>query len=172
MSHDLASEEKPPIDLPRAALAATALGVIITGHGKNGEFSAAEGLKRLAGEPHLICHAPYTIERLALVANAQRETCRAASQVRHFDVAELFLFVRPAQFAVPTPKGIARALGVRESDEGKVLQLSAEVLLKDLRRPDYPHRREVLQLAGFLARSNWPWARAVTAALGPSETRR
>src|SRR5215211_7191643 len=113
MSHNLANEERPLTDLPRAALAATALGVIITNEGKSAVFGAAEGLKRLAGEPHLVCHAPYTIERLALIANEPRETRRAASQVRHFDVAELFLFVRPAQFAVPTPKGIARALGVR-----------------------------------------------------------
>ena len=172
MSHDLANVETPPIDLPRSALAATALGVIIASNDKSGEFSAAEGLKRLAGEPHLVCHAPYTIERLALIANAQRETRRAASQVRHFDVAELFLFVRPAQFAVPTPKGIARSLGVRERDDAKALRLSAGVLLKDLSRPDYPHRREVMQIAGFLAGSNWPWAGTVAAALGPSEARR
>src|SRR5688500_16542578 len=99
MSHDLANIENPLIDLPRAALAATALGAIVTSDGKSAEFSAAEGLKRLAAEPHLVCHSPYTIERLALIANEQRDTRRAASQVRHFDIAELFLFVRPAQFA-------------------------------------------------------------------------
>src|SRR4029078_2159254 len=93
-------------------------------------------------------------------------------QVRHFDVAELFLFVRPAQFAVPTPRGMARALGVKESDDAKALQLCAEILLKDLSGPDYPHRREVMRIAGFLARSNWPWAETVAAALGPSEARR
>ena len=124
MSHDLASEERPLIELPRAALAATALGAIITSEGKSAEFSASEGLKRLAGEPHLVCHAPYTVERLALIANEPREMRRAAMQVRHFDVAELFLFVRPAQFAVPTPRGMARALGVKESDDAKALQLS------------------------------------------------
>ncbi|MGH6874578.1 MAG: hypothetical protein ACREDW_06145, partial [Aestuariivirgaceae bacterium] len=163
---------RPLLDLPRAALAATAIGVIITKDGESVEFGAAEGLKHLAGEPHLVCHAPYTIERLALIADGSREMRRAASQIRHFDVAELFLFVRPAQFAVPTPQGIARALGIRENDDGKALRLAAEVLLKDLGRPDYPHRREVRELAGFLARSNWPWAKAVIAALGPSEARR
>jgi ATP-dependent DNA helicase DinG len=173
MSHDLANAERPLPDLPHAALAATAIGVIITtSEGVSAEFSAAEGLRRLAGEPHLVCHAPYTIERLALVANEPREARRAASQMRHFDIAELFLFVRPAQFAVPTPKGIARALGIRASDDGKALRLTAEILLKDLSRAEYPHRREVMQLAGFLVRSNWPWARAAAAALGPSEGRR
>jgi ATP-dependent DNA helicase DinG len=173
MSHDLANAERPLPDLPHAALAATAIGVIITtSEGVSAEFSAAEGLRRLAGEPHLVCHAPYTIERLALVANEPREARRAASQMRHFDIAELFLFVRPAQFAVPTPKGIARALGIRASDDGKALRLTAEILLEDLGRADYPHRREVMQLAGFLVRSNWPWARAAAAALGPSEGRR
>src|SRR5687768_13712867 len=110
MSHDLANTERSLPDLPRAALAATAIGVIIACEGESAEFGAAEGLKRLAGEPHLVCHAPYTIERLALIGNEPRETRRTASQIRHFDIAELFLFVRPAQFAVPTPQGVARAL--------------------------------------------------------------
>ncbi|HYM98437.1 MAG TPA: ATP-dependent DNA helicase, partial [Aestuariivirgaceae bacterium] len=160
---------------PLAAAVLKSTGIVVHAvSGDSATLTAEEGLQRLAGEPHLICHAPYLIERLGLITAASRDLRRAAYQSRHFDVAELFLFVRPAQFAVPTAQGLARALGKKEPNDALALRKAAEALLKELGSANYPHPREAFQLANFLVRSNWPWARAVIKALqraqGKSET--
>jgi ATP-dependent DNA helicase DinG len=150
--------------LPTAVAQAT--GVLIRqAAGEQAALTAEDGLEQLAKEPHLVCHAPYLIERLALIADASRELRTLAHQSRHFDVAELFLFTRPAQFAVPTPQGLARALGIAEANDARALAEAAVRLLQDLASPHYPNLRETLQLANFLARSNWPWAKVVIASV-------
>jgi ATP-dependent DNA helicase DinG len=128
-------------------------------------LEADEGLQRLARTPHLVSHAPYLIDRLGLIAPEARELRRGAHAMRHFDVAELFLFVRPAQFAVPTARGIARALGLGIEDELTALRASAECLIGEVSSPNYPHPRETLSLAHFLRSAQWPWADAIIAGL-------
>ena len=156
------SDTVPP--LAAAALKSTGI-VIHTAGGDSSTLSAGEGLRRLAAEPHLVCHLPYLVERLALIAQVGPEARRLARQIRHYDVAELFLFVRPAQFAVPTAQGLARALGVTAQDDALALRMATDVLLDDLAAANYPQPRETLQVAHFLARGNWPWARLIENAL-------
>src|SRR5262245_9651786 len=48
----------------------------------------------------LVCHAPYTRGRLGI------------QEFYAFDLLELFAFVHPAKFCVPTPQGLCRALGL------------------------------------------------------------
>jgi ATP-dependent DNA helicase DinG len=139
--------------------------------GESLSLGAEEGLKRLSREAHLLCHAPYLIERLSLVAQASPEIRHVAHGPKHFDVAELFLFVRPAQFAVPTPAGLARALGLKSRDDGDSLRQVAGRLLGELASADYPHKRETFQLANFLKRANWPWAPLVLDAFGNEPAR-
>jgi ATP-dependent DNA helicase DinG len=128
-------------------------------------LGAGEGLAALAARPHLLCHAPSLIEKLALIADASRELRRAAHQMRHFDLAELFLFVRPAQFAVPTALGIARALGLRIEEDLPALKAAAAALIEEIAGTHYPHKREAFEIAIFLKRTNWPWAPLILAAL-------
>jgi ATP-dependent DNA helicase DinG len=166
ISHAAIFQESEAV-LPLAAAVLKGTGVAIqSATGESEPLAAAEGLGRLAREAHLVCHAPYLIDRLALIAQAPSQARRAAYQVRHFDVAELFLFVRPAQFAVPTAQGLARALGIGKKDDIIALRKAAETLLKELASDNYLHPREAFQQASFLARTNWPWARAVLRALG------
>jgi ATP-dependent DNA helicase DinG len=129
------------------------------------ELGADQGLAVLAARPHLVCHAPYLVDRLALIAETSRELRRAAHQMRHFDLAELFLFVRPAQFAVPTAQGIARALGLNVQEDVLALKAAAAALLQEIAGPHYPHKREVFEIASFLKRTNWPWANLILATL-------
>ncbi len=134
--------------------------------GPNKRVEAAEALTHLIREPHLLCHSAFVIERLGFAAEAPRAVIRQAREQKHVDVAELFAFVCPARFATPTPKGVARALGLDvEMEETELLRAIADDLIGRLASPNYPLLRETAENATFLARANWPWARAVMAAL-------
>ena len=69
---------------------------------------------------------------------AGRQPARLSRSVSGLDLLELFAFVHPARFAVPTPQGLARALGLAEpeSDEGAAtfLREAAATLLDTLAR--------------------------------------
>jgi ATP-dependent DNA helicase DinG len=131
-----------------------------------GRLAAAEGLTLLGQRPHLICHATFLIDRLAFAASASKTAARAAREQKHLDVAELFAFVCPARMATPTPAGFARSLALDPlPDELETLQLVADELLLRLSNRHYPAPREAAEIAAYLARSNWPWAKPVMAAL-------
>src|SRR5690606_22130869 len=80
---------------------------------------------RLLKDAVIACHAPFIAERTDI------------DKFAAFDVLELFAFVRPAQFCVPTPNGIARALGLVESpdptQQAFTLVSCIEILLKEAR---------------------------------------
>ncbi len=141
---------------------ASGMGAIIGGE----HMEPARALAALADTPHLICHSAFLIERLGVAAESPRAAVRAAREQRHYDVAELFAFVCPARFATPTPTGLARSLALEpgETDEHTV-RIIAEDLLNRLSNKHYPLIREAAENATFLARANWPWAKAVVAAL-------
>jgi ATP-dependent DNA helicase DinG len=128
-------------------------------------LSPRAALNALTNSAHFLCHAGFLTARLAQAADAKPEVARAALNQRHLDVAELFAFVCPAQTAVPTPKGMARALRVDADDEGEVLKAVAEALLQRLENPRQALIRETAEQATFLARANWPWAPYVMKAL-------
>ena len=73
--------------------------------------------------PPLVCHAPYTSHRTGI-------KCEHA-----FDILELFAFVHPTKFCVPTPAGILKSLGQstpHDPDEMMIALLdSVEYLLDD-----------------------------------------
>src|SRR5690242_15250864 len=76
------------------------------------------------GEPPIVCHARAVARRLDLADFAA------------LDVLELFAFVRPARFCVPTPRGIAAALGLElpqtMADQCVALIEAARALLREL----------------------------------------
>ncbi|MFZ2004954.1 MAG: hypothetical protein WAV02_07690, partial [Stellaceae bacterium] len=63
-------------------------------------LSPDEAKARLASETAMVCHARATARRLDIAGFAA------------LDLLELFAFVRPAKFCVPTPRGLATALGL------------------------------------------------------------
>jgi ATP-dependent DNA helicase DinG len=127
--------------------------------------SAKAALARLAEKPYLLCHAGFFLARLAQASDASADALHDATRQRHFDLAELFAFVCPAQAAVPTAKGIARLLRVEGDTDEQALRASAEALLERLSNPKQGLIRETAELATFLARANWPWAPLVMKAL-------
>ena len=63
-------------------------------------MSRSEAIGRLADTPHLLLNAPVIGQRLGY------------PDTSGLDLLELFAFVFPARFVVPTIAGMARALGV------------------------------------------------------------
>jgi ATP-dependent DNA helicase DinG len=142
-------------DVPTCEVAG--LGALIDG----AALSPRVALQRLGERPHLLCHAGFLIARLAQAGDVSADLSRAALSQRHLDVAELFAFVCPARNAVPTVKGLARAVSAQTDS----LQHVAEALLLKLQNPKQALLRETAENATFLARANWPWAKLVMQAL-------
>ena len=115
---------------------------------------------RLDGPPLLVCHAR------AVARRAGRASVRA------FDVLELFAFVHPAQFCLPTPRGTAAVLGLPLPDSAEAAAMSlhraAGRLLASLAAPAREEASDAVAIAGAMARGGWLWAPAVLAALGAS----
>ncbi|MEM1199306.1 MAG: hypothetical protein AAGI06_08365, partial [Pseudomonadota bacterium] len=82
-------------------------------------FDAKSALDQLSRGPHLICHAGFLVRRLAFVCEAGQAMQRSCLEQRHLDLAELCAFVMPAKFALPTPLGLARALGFHAQFTGR-----------------------------------------------------
>ncbi|WP_417519613.1 ATP-dependent DNA helicase [Minwuia sp.] len=92
--------------------------------------------------------------------------------VRRFaahDLLELFAFVRPARFCLPTLDGLAAAVGVPPAglppDPVRLLEI-AEILLGELTRLAGPQKERAAMLAQAMAESDWPWAVPVLRVLG------
>ncbi|MBK8176447.1 MAG: ATP-dependent DNA helicase [Rhodospirillales bacterium] len=115
--------------------------------------AAAERLRR--GAAPVVCHARVAARRLHLPA------------IDAHDVLELFAFVRPGRFCVPTPRGLADALlltvpQTREA-QAQMLLAAARALLAELTASP---GRNATAIARTMARGGWRWAPSVLAALG------
>ena len=151
---------RPPA-LPRAPVLAVAPrhAVWLDGDGALARLSHEAAAERLAadGRPPYVCHAKATGCRLGLHTLAA------------LDVLELFAFVHPARQAVPTVRGLARALGLalpeQIEDEASTLLAAAERLLAALAAPGLVGAAEAPAIARTMARAGWLWGDAVMAAL-------
>ncbi len=118
----------------------------------------AEARRRLDGEVPMVCHARAVARRLDLASFAA------------LDLLELFAFVRPAQFCVPTPRGLAVALGLvapgTMAEACVALATAARALLQELQAETEPEIRAVAEAAEC---AGWGWGPAVLAALPPAE---
>jgi ATP-dependent DNA helicase DinG len=127
----------------------------------DGEIEAlapAEARSRVERDTPMLCHARATARRLDTPGFPA------------LDLLELFAFVYPARFCVPTPRGLADVLGLpppRSATEACVtLATAARALLESLGEEVDP---EVRAIAEAMDRGGWLWSRAVLAALPRSE---
>src|ERR1700744_576283 len=106
----------------------------------------------------MVCHAPATAVRLGV------------DRFPAFDVLELFAFVYPATFALPTVAGLARFLGLtipkRLDDQPAALREAARTLLAHLARIPELETKVLAGVAGAMTRGGWLWGPPVLAALG------
>ncbi|MEE4155313.1 MAG: ATP-dependent DNA helicase [Erythrobacter sp.] len=81
------------------------------------------------------------------------------------DLLELFAFVHPARFCVPTPRGLAEALGLpepaRDADIPAFLQLAGGALVAACEEPEWFERAGAWSALTSLERLRWPWAQVL-----------
>jgi ATP-dependent DNA helicase DinG len=127
----------------------------------DGEIEAlapADARSRVECETPMLCHGPATARRLDMPGFPA------------LDLLELFAFVYPARFCVPTPHGLAEVLGLpppRSSPEACVtLATVARALLEKLAEEVDP---QVRAIAEVMDKGGWLWGPAVLAALPAAE---
>ena len=130
-----------------------------------------EGEARAVISRHMpiVCNGPQLAARLKM------------ERFPAYDALELFAFVHPGVFCVPTPRGLARSLNLLEpvSPEDQCIGLRDTVrhLLADLTAPGREEKSDpagIAAIMGQLENANdeqhgWPWAPVVLAALGRAE---
>ncbi|MSO54226.1 MAG: ATP-dependent DNA helicase [Rhodospirillales bacterium] len=139
-----------------ALVAGVGQAVWISAAGEIETLSLADAAARLErGVVPFVCHARSLCRRLDL------------PRVPTLDLLELFAFVRPAKFCLPTPLGLAQALGLPvpgDRDESAMLLFqAASQLLDELAATPDDHARAI---AVAMAQGGWIWGGAVVAALG------
>ncbi|MDE0059547.1 MAG: ATP-dependent DNA helicase [Defluviicoccus sp.] len=111
-----------------------------------------------AGMVPILCHRKSVAQRLG------------ARPFRACDLLELFAFVHPAVRCLPTPGGLADALGLPRPrglrEEALTLARAAEALLEEL---DEAGDRDGAAIASFMTASGWPWGPAVLDRLGGAD---
>jgi ATP-dependent DNA helicase DinG len=110
-------------------------------------------------EPPLLVHAVAA----AALLNVERFAC--------FDLLDLFAFVRPAQFCLPTPAGLGAVLGLPapkdRADEAVLLQQSAAHLLREAAGLG----RDAAEIIRAMARAGWAWGPPLLRIVGEPEGR-
>ncbi|MET0240332.1 MAG: ATP-dependent DNA helicase [Sphingobium sp.] len=116
-----------------------------------------EAKGRALGSPLLLLNTPLVGARLGY------------AELSGLDLLELFAFVHPARFAIPSAAGLAEAVGLTPpaTDEEAVmaLPLIAARLLDQMGSPEWRSRQGAWTAARNLERARWPWAPFVRAAL-------
>src|SRR3954451_19767573 len=137
--------------LPLPALHATHAGIwIADGDGQVREARRGEAIARAAETPHIILNAPLVGQRLGY------------PELSGLDLLELFAFIHPARFAVPTSAGLSRTLGLEppdgDADAASALQRIAESLLEVLADTEWREREGAWTSNATLHRLGWGWA--------------
>lgn len=116
------------------------------------------------------CHAPHLARRLGI------------ERFPAYDVLELFSFVHPAQFCVPTAAGLAQSLNLLEPEQAEdhclsLLQAARHLLLElSSGREETSNPAGLAGVMGLGLSGNgdlsqgWPWTPVVLAALNRTET--
>ena len=108
--------------------------------------------------PPILCHAPAAARRLG------------CDPFPAYDLLELFAFVRPGAFCVPTPLGLAQALGLAApqdlGESARALAAASGRLLEECAARLAEQEPECVAIAWAMARAGWRWGPAVLGALG------
>lgn len=145
------SNDVRAIDLP-ALVAERSFATWREPDGARNALGAEEAVRRARAQPPVLCHGPATARRLG------------TDHIDGYDVLELFAFVRPAEFTLPTVRGLARTLGISEPEDADALIAIADRLLTDL-SDDRQGYKDAAAIARALQHAGWLWAPLVLAAL-------
>lgn len=148
--------------LPYPALHASHGGIWIASGDETRAVSRGEAIRIAADTPVILLNAPLVGQRLG------------HPEISGLDLLELFAFLHPARFAVPTPKGLARAIGLAppgsDAEVAPLLLRAAQALLAV---PDgaWAEREGAWHALQSLFRLHWPWAPALAQRLAKPEKR-
>jgi ATP-dependent DNA helicase DinG len=147
-----------PAPLPLPALHATHAGIWLAGgESEVREASRGEAIARAAETPHIILNAPLVGQRLGY------------PELSGLDLLELFAFIHPARFVVPTVAGLSRAVGLEppanEAGAAGALRQIADRLLAVLGDADWDQREGAWTSNATLHRLGWGWAPLIGARL-------
>ncbi len=138
----------PALNLP--ALHASHSGCWLMTGGDTRSFSRGEAIMAAAETPLLMLNAPLVASRLGY------------PELSGLDLLELFAFVHPARFMVPTPRGLAHALNLpeaeREADVPLLLARAAAALFAHCESDGWAEREGAWSVLQSLVRHRWPWA--------------
>ena len=134
--------------------------IIITHDGEIDEISLSDAALLAQSKSMLVCHEKWTQSRLGI-------------ELDHaFDVMTLFAFIRPARFCLPTPIGLANALGLarpqNKSEEAMMIAKSAFHLLDQIDDLSGPDKQSLGGIAEMMGRGGWPWASIILEKCGIS----
>jgi ATP-dependent DNA helicase DinG len=137
------------LDLPYPALHASHGGVWIATADETRAVSRGEATRIAADTPVILLNAPLVGQRLG------------HPELSGLDLLELFAFLRPARFMVPTPRGLARATGLAEpgsdAEVAGFLRTAAAALVATP-EGEWLEREGAWHALQSLYRLRWPWA--------------
>ncbi|MGM0422883.1 MAG: ATP-dependent DNA helicase, partial [Pseudomonadota bacterium] len=121
-------------------------------------------------EMPIVCHAPFISSKLGI------------EPFIAYDILELFAFVHPGAFSLPTVRGLAEYLGLfipegAENDPVLLLNIARHLLQDLMEMQAHDHASDPVAAAwimamgrkGYDAGQGWPWAEPVLHALGAPE---
>lgn len=134
-------------------------GTILTPDGEVVDYDLKDLKQVVRDQAFLICNQKMTSRRLGNIP------------FRAFDVLELFAFIRPAEFCLPLPFGLAKALSLPYSgnsleDDALVILQTAKKLFQDLNLPDYAFPEGAAGSAHVMAEAGWHWGPLILGATG------
>ncbi|MXO64279.1 ATP-dependent DNA helicase [Altericroceibacterium endophyticum] len=141
--------------LPLPALHASHAGTWLRdANGTSRTVGKGEAIMAAADTPLLLLNAPLVATRLGY------------PDLSGLDLLELFAFIHPARFVVPTPKGLAHALDLNEPEDDHgvplLLQQAAARLLETCESESWQEREGAWSSLQSLTRMRWPWANIIT----------
>ncbi len=120
---------------------------------ETGAVSKGDAIMAAADTPVLLLNAPLVSTRLGY------------PDLSGLDLLELFAFVHPARFCVPTARGLAQALAIdapaADEEVAAFLQLAAGALVATCASDDWPEREGAWSTLQNLVRLRWPWAQVL-----------
>ncbi len=157
MTHPAVSSRIAPPSAP-VLIARLSEALWLSPDGEIERITVEEAGRRVGARAPLLVHMPATARRLARGPFAA------------YDLLELFAFVHPARFCLPTPRGVIGAMGLpapaNADGEARALALAARRLLGALADPARRPDPDIARIAWTMTRAGWGWGPAVLAALG------
>ena len=148
------------LPLPYPALHASHSGIWIADEQGTRPIGRGEAIRIAADTPVILLNAALIGQRLGY------------ADLSGLDLLELFAFLCPARFMVPTPRGLARVAGLaaptEDADVAGFLR-EATVALLGMIESDWPEREGAWTAAQSLFRLRWTWAPLLTQRLKKPE---